>query len=565
MEEENIAYKSKVKDYTWTFPLFGGLLIIFALLTPSAFYFSKGRYYNLWAWGLLVYKNQGSNHLLLVDSNIFYFTSIISSIIIIICAFLLISTGVVLKKNIKRNIQINRRWKLPAWISIITMMIWMIIFELNTTMFISGEGSGDMNVIRVLSFWGIFHPGFGVFGVFLGGLISIIGSIMEEKKFNRMIYSKNEIIAKIKENPWIFPCLGGILLVIGLFTPAFYHSELVFDINYNFSFWMGGLYSYYIYNPSGFNRTEEGILFTNKFNILIPSIICFMILLGCAILIIKLAKKMKDNPKYDSNIKNNLVAISLILVIVEIGWIVLVTAPYISFLKDSYVNGSMYQINYNSPGLGIISVFLCVIFNIIGIRSFKGRITKSEIPEPQTHKINRISKIEFKKYIWILPFLGGIIVFITLLTPVAIAVIPLISPIAIVEYFTTWSWMWGLSYNDLQGFWFWEGFPLQILSILCTIVIGVCALCNISLAKNLRKNSKKKISIKKKGVIPSVIIIITAILWIVLVDLGFNYIRQHSFWDLFYPSFGIYGIFIGAGTSLSGFYSSLISKREKPK
>ncbi|MHA2197625.1 MAG: hypothetical protein ACXABO_18720 [Promethearchaeota archaeon] len=102
MEEENIAYKSKVKDYTWTFPLFGGLLIIFALLTPSAFYFSKGRYYNLWAWGLLVYKNQGSNHLLLVDSNIFYFTSIISSIIIIICAFLLISTGVVLKKNIKR-------------------------------------------------------------------------------------------------------------------------------------------------------------------------------------------------------------------------------------------------------------------------------------------------------------------------------------------------------------------------------------------------------------------------------------------------------------------------------
>jgi len=175
-------------DYMWVFPLVGGIIPLLALLTPAGFLSDSGNTFSLWMWGLTsirVFDGMEYIEDTAFSDNIFVIIpSIISSILIGVCAIMLISSAYTCKKELRGVLTIKSSWLTPAILLTISTIGWIISIEL---VFILGPTS--------MSFWQYIDPHFGVIGMFLGSGFAIVGYIISKyyaKETDEVIFITNQ-------------------------------------------------------------------------------------------------------------------------------------------------------------------------------------------------------------------------------------------------------------------------------------------------------------------------------------------------------------------------------------
>jgi hypothetical protein len=159
------------------------------------------------------------------------------------------------------------------------------------------------------------------------------------------------------------------------------------------------------------------------------------------------------------------------------------------------------------------------------------------------------------KNIWILPFLGGLFSLITLIFPTAS------SSFSNDEYeFTLNFWIWCFFYAryyifptvDTEIFFGFTIFTPEIFipGLIATIFIIVSARSCVKTALHFRKGERHFSEIKKSWIITGIFYIITPLVYIVGMQIGYSLIQQRiggselNFWQENVPTFGIIAPFI---------------------
>jgi len=167
------------------------------------------------------------------------------------------------------------------------------------------------------------------------------------------------------------------------------------------------------------------------------------------------------------------------------------------------------------------------------------------------------------KNIWILPFLGGLLSLIILIFPTA-------------SYyfsnegyeFTRNFWMWGFFYARYYFFEYFKnetflGFTIFapeifVPGLIATIFILASANSCIKTALRFRKGERHFSEIKKSWLITGILYIISPIIYVVGMQIGFSLNQQRSggsllnFWQNHVPNFGIIAPFISGLLVLIG-------------
>lgn len=151
---------------------------------------------------------------------------------------------------------------------------------------------------------------------------------------------------------------------------------------------------------------------------------------------------------------------------------------------------------------------------------------------------------KFRENLWSIPLIGGALILISLLTPVAVN---------FNSYGVIYIWIWGLAYSGYSNYATIPGL-LAVPSIVFSIFIFFSALVIINSANRYRKSRKLHIEFL---LISSASVLISVILWVVFVEIAWIVVGL-NFWGYYIPTFGLFGIFIG---SLLGIYGHFIVKK----
>jgi len=167
----------EIYDYVWGFPLVGAILGIIAMLAPSAYISDFSGSFYLWMWGLVsvqifdpYYGNFGTTAY--TDNILIIIPSVIISIVIMISIISLLATANKCRNDIKLGITGNSKGLTPSILIVISTIAWIISIEV---VYMSGG----------MSFWNLTSPGFGVIGMFLGSVITIIGYAVSKQGLKR--------------------------------------------------------------------------------------------------------------------------------------------------------------------------------------------------------------------------------------------------------------------------------------------------------------------------------------------------------------------------------------------
>lgn len=183
----------EIKDYIWTVPLIGGIIALGAFFAPAAYVEEYNDYLYLWMWALLSYQFYDpywgtDKGVVFTDNPDILIPSIVCSVIIFLCILALIGSSLLYRKRM-RNGKVNPIVWLGASICILGFTIaWIIIIEV-----VMSSG--------LPSFWSYMNPGFGVIGMFIGSILSIIG------------YGVAKISMKQKREPIQLPSEGMPIIV----------------------------------------------------------------------------------------------------------------------------------------------------------------------------------------------------------------------------------------------------------------------------------------------------------------------------------------------------------------
>ncbi len=156
------------KGYSWIIPILGNITCSIALFSPAAFFENIVWHHQItnWIWGYY------SDKLNLTITSGFYtnplqfFPSIISSLIIC-SSILMIFIGLIKDKSILKQGSFNfSKYILFGIVIITSTILWLMMMEFAEVQ------------IYDLSMWSRYKPCFGVIGLFLGGALIILGSIL---------------------------------------------------------------------------------------------------------------------------------------------------------------------------------------------------------------------------------------------------------------------------------------------------------------------------------------------------------------------------------------------------
>ncbi|MFX0021325.1 MAG: hypothetical protein ACFE9S_03295 [Candidatus Hermodarchaeota archaeon] len=160
---------------------------------------------------------------------------------------------------------------------------------------------------------------------------------------------------------------------------------------------------------------------------------------------------------------------------------------------------------------------------------------------------------EIKKFIWLIPLIGGVLSLFGLLIPTWY------SPPVWVEYW----WFIGLIHHVTGGDTIAFG-PLEtsIPSLIAFVLIALSSV--IIILNSLFKSREKTLWCKteKLWIYMAILEIITAIFYIISVQIGFFINTSIVFWDLYLIQFGLIIPFIGAGLTLLGAILEIKLKRD---
>ncbi len=154
-----------VREYDWAFSLVGGAIALIAFLTPAGYISNYASSMYVWMWGLFSLQVYGYGTITRFTQDPGeIFVSLIGSLIVLISIGIIIYKGNNTRK-FKRATAYNdsRSWAGASVMLMIGTIVWIVGLEINTQMFYD------------LSMWANLNPGFGVIGMFLGGILSLIG------------------------------------------------------------------------------------------------------------------------------------------------------------------------------------------------------------------------------------------------------------------------------------------------------------------------------------------------------------------------------------------------------
>ena len=163
---------------------------------------------------------------------------------------------------------------------------------------------------------------------------------------------------------------------------------------------------------------------------------------------------------------------------------------------------------------------------------------------------------DLKIYVWILPYLGVIICIIALFTPAAFFKNIIWNHEIII-------WIWGYfqdTFNSTVSTGFYT-YPIQLAPSVIVSIIIILSISYIGVGLIKRRNDLKKGSINIfEYIILAISIISFTIFWMVGMEKAEQAIYGISMWGRYVPSFGVIGLFIGAGLIIIG---SLLTKYVK--
>jgi hypothetical protein len=183
------------KNYYWIAPLLGGVLSLIALFTPATYInhydFDYQWDFYIWMWGLTLsryyssYDNSYSSEILFMNDLSLLISSIICSLLVFIFAVILIRSANLNRTGKKEFFKARNGWYGWSALLIITTAVWMMLYEV-----INQMG-------YYLPNWDTMDPGFGVIGIFLGAMISIIGTaisnnLISQKQRTQISYIEKE-------------------------------------------------------------------------------------------------------------------------------------------------------------------------------------------------------------------------------------------------------------------------------------------------------------------------------------------------------------------------------------
>lgn len=176
--------------------------------------------------------------------------------------------------------------------------------------------------------------------------------------------------------------------------------------------------------------------------------------------------------------------------------------------------------------------------------------------------------VELKKYNWIFPFVGSLIIIFAFLTPAAINL----------DNTNKQIWMCGLSTNNSNN-------SMSIIddgnvfigSIVCSIFIIFISIVTVKSSNKVRKGGIYMETVEKAWFVESVLIIVLEIIWMLLLNLLITKTivsvssnkeglvltaETFRFWEYHVPGFGVIGIFLGASLIMVG---AILKKKLRKK
>lgn len=147
-----------LKNYTWVFPIVGGIISIIGVLTPLATFYN---YFYIWMWGLVFSRLYGIS-IEFINNPFIFSIGISTSILIVICSVTLIITGFLYNRSHYTDKKISKLWLSCGFIILICTVISLIIVDFYT-----------YNGMFIYGIWEICDPSFGAIGPILGSVLAI--------------------------------------------------------------------------------------------------------------------------------------------------------------------------------------------------------------------------------------------------------------------------------------------------------------------------------------------------------------------------------------------------------
>lgn len=186
------------KDYIWTIPLTGGILLLISFFTPSAYISQFGISEYDWMWGLFHYDDdiygytktdfwfnqEPAEYLIPI-----FLSGISSAIMILIASIALITSANSVRVRRKSSKEFGGTWLALGIMIFIAAIIYIIGIDITYRNFyenwvIPQLPPGDY---AVPSYWDIYDPGFGIIAPFITGVLAIVGAVAS-------FFSKREVI-----------------------------------------------------------------------------------------------------------------------------------------------------------------------------------------------------------------------------------------------------------------------------------------------------------------------------------------------------------------------------------
>ena len=168
--------KKEPRDNIWLIPLIAGILVLLAILTPTAYFNYMGVTWNWWMWNFTMMGVTGYDSVSLFISDPDF---LIPSIVTTGVAFLsMVNLLILFSATRKRNLDTKKfglRSIASAVLSIGAMIYYIMAMDIA---FYGGLTMEDTTFPAGYHFWDAFSPGFGIISLFLSAALSFIGIVV---------------------------------------------------------------------------------------------------------------------------------------------------------------------------------------------------------------------------------------------------------------------------------------------------------------------------------------------------------------------------------------------------
>ena len=165
--------KKKTRSNIWVIPLIAGVLVILAILTPTAYFSYMGVTWNWWMWNLTTMGVVGYDSVSLFISDVdFIIPSIVTTVVALFSAVNLLILFSSTRKRSLDTKNFGLRSIISAVLSIGVTIYYMMAMDIA---FYGGLTMEGTIFPAGYHFWDAFNPGFGVVSLFLSAALSFVG------------------------------------------------------------------------------------------------------------------------------------------------------------------------------------------------------------------------------------------------------------------------------------------------------------------------------------------------------------------------------------------------------